>query len=392
MKNNNLKLNTRSLLLLTGSCLPLLSSAQAQAAETSSSYFSNPLFNTLLVIIIVLTIMVLALSSALKNIISSDFFIEKIKKDKEQKQSSTKANGLLLLFFMLSLAAYSQDKLPAPVSDDRIGGLDQFTFYTMLVIIASELMVLGLLFNTFKNILVTKKAEALVEKKPQGKTMFDKLNDTVEIEKEESILLDHDYDGIKELDNNLPPWWKYGFYITILVSVIYLINYHVTKTAPLQKEEYSNSLKKAETEIAEYMKSSANNVDESTVKQLTDAAELASGKDLFVGTCATCHGRLGEGGVGPNLTDAYWLHGGSIQDIFKTIKYGWPDKGMKSWKEDFSPVQISQLASFIRTLQGSNPPKAKDKQGELYVEQGTPADSTSTKSDSTKIVASEPSK
>lgn len=392
MKNNTRKINTRSLLLLAGSCLPLLSSAQEQSAGSGDTYFSNPLFNTLLVIIIVLIIMVLALSSALKNIISSDFFIEKIKKDKEQKPSGPKANGLILLFVMLSFAAYSQDKLPATASDDRIGGLDQFTFYTMLVIIASELMVLGLLFNTFKNILITKKTEALAEKKPQGKTILDKLNGTVEIEKEESIMLDHDYDGIKELDNNLPPWWKYGFYLTILVAVVYLINYHITKTAPLQKEEYSNSIKQAETEIAEYMKSSANNVDESTVKQLSDAADLASGKDLFVGTCAACHGRLGEGGVGPNLTDAYWLHGGSIQDIFKTIKYGWPDKGMKSWKEDFSPVQIAQLSSFIRSLQGSNPPKAKDKQGELYEEQGAPADSTSTKPDSTKVVASEPSK
>jgi cytochrome c oxidase cbb3-type subunit 3 len=349
------------------------------------------LFNTLLVVIILLAIMVVALGSALKNVIGSDFFREKQKKDTEQKTSGAAKNtGLLLLFLFMSLAAFSQEKVIMAAKDDRIGGLDQFTFYIMMVVIALELLVLGVLFNTFKNVLgsnQTKKSPAKV--KPKTKTILDKLNDTVEIEKEESILLDHDYDGIKELDNNLPPWWKYGFYLTILISVIYMINYHITKTAPLQKEEYTRSIKKAEMEIAEYMKNSANNVDESTVKLLTSSADLTAGQDLFIATCAACHGKLGEGTVGPNLTDSYWLHGGGVKDIFKTIKYGWPDKGMKSWKEDFSPVQIAQLTSFIRTLQGTYPPKPKDQQGELYIEQASPADSVTVQSDSTKALISE---
>ena len=142
-------------------------------------------------------------------------------------------------------------------------------------------------------------------------------------------------------------------------------------------------------EIAEFMKTSANNVDESTVKMLTDPSDLNTGKDIFISTCAACHGKFGEGTVGPNLTDEYWLHGGGVKDIFKTIKYGWPDKGMKSWKEDFSPVQIAQLTSYIRTLKGSNPPKPKDMQGELYIEKDIQADSTSVTTDSTKTIASE---
>lgn len=391
MKNDNRKINTRSLLMVAGSLLPLISFSQEQEVQTTATYFSNSLFNTLLVVIIILLIMIAALGSALKNVIGSDLYIEKLKKGKEENSPlPSKTTGLVIFFMLTSLAASSQDKIMQLAKDDRIGGLDQFTFYCMIVIIGIELLVLGILFNTFKNILGADKSPKKVAGiKPKTITILDKLNDTVEIEKEESILLDHDYDGIRELDNNLPPWWKYGFYLTIVVALIYLINYHITKTAPLQREEYSNSLKKAEAEIAEYMKSSANNVDENTVKTLTDASDLTTGKDLFAGTCAACHGKLGEGGVGPNLTDQYWLHGGSIKDIFKTIKYGWSDKGMKSWKEDFSPMQIAQLASFIRSIKGTNPPKAKDRQGELYIEQNTPADSAATKPDSTKALNAE---
>src|SRR5690606_25602191 len=146
---------------------------------------------------------------------------------------------------------------------------------------------------------------------------------------EQTIMLDHDYDGIRELDNVLPPWWKYGFYVTILVAVIYMVVYHVTDSLPLQKAEYEASLKKAEADVAEYMKNASSNVDETSVKMLTDATDLEAGKEIHSMSCVACHGRFGEGGVGPNLTDDYWMHKGGIADIFKSIKYGWPDKGMK---------------------------------------------------------------
>jgi cytochrome c oxidase cbb3-type subunit 3 len=214
-----------------------------------------------------------------------------------------------------------------------------------------------------------------------------KLSGAVAVEEEEKIVLDHVYDGIRELDNDLPPWWKYGFYLTILVAVIYMVNYHLIKSSPLQAEEYTLSLAKAEKEVAEYMRNSTNNVDESTVKLLTDASDISSGKDLYLNNCAACHGRSGEGTVGPNLTDEYWLHSGGVKDIFKTIKYGWPDQGMKSWKDDFSPVQIAQITSFIKTLAGTNPPNAKAKQGELYTEDVLPADSSLVKKDTIKTVA-----
>lgn len=392
MKRDSIGYIKRSFFLAGSSFLPMISFAQEQEAQHTVSYFSNPLFNTLLVVIVVLAIMVVALSSAFKNVIGSDMFIEKIKKDNEPKSGGNVTGTVLFLVFLLmNFAAISQEKVAQGAKDGRIGGLDQFTFYAMIITIALEVLVLGILFNTFKNILGANKPKVkpVTQVKPRTKTILDKINDTIDIEEEESIMLDHDYDGIKELDNNLPPWWKYGFYLTIVIAFIYFINYHVTKTAPLQAQEYTNSIKKAEAEIAEYMKTSANNVDESTVKMLTDPSDLNAGKDIFISTCAACHGKLGEGTVGPNLTDDYWLHNGSIKDIFKTIKYGWPDKGMKAWKEDFSPIQIAQLTSYIRTLKGTNPPKPKDKQGELYIDNEVPADSTVVMPDSTKTLVSE---
>lgn len=384
MKNKHLTSRKRKALALM-MMIPLF--GFSQQAASSDTYFSNPLFNTLLVVIIILAIMIVALSGALKNIFSSDMYVDKLKKNLERKSNQGKTGGMIVLLALLSSPALAQgsvDKI------SRIGGLDLTTFYTMMVIIGAELLALGVLFQTFKKALAPEKEEEKpveADTAPKGKTILDRLNDTVEIENEESILLDHDYDGIRELDNNLPPWWKYGFYLTIIISVIYLINFHVTKTSPLQAEEYKRSIKKAEVEVAEYLKNSANNVDENTVKMLTDPADLTAGKDLFVAACSPCHGKLGEGTVGPNLTDDYWLHGGSVKDIFKTIKYGWPDKGMKAWKDDYSPIQIAQITSYIRSLKGTNPPKAKDKQGDLYVEQAV-TDSLATRQDTVRTLSS----
>ena len=104
---------------------------------------------------------------------------------------------------------------------------------------------------------------------------------------------------------------------------------------------------------------------------------LAGGQKIFSTACTPCHLADGGGSVGPNLTDDYWIHGNTIQDIFKTIKYGYPEKGMKSWQEDYTPAQIAQLASFIKSLQGTHPAKPKEPQGILVVEAGKSAgDST----------------
>jgi cytochrome c oxidase cbb3-type subunit 3 len=381
-----MKFNNRFLILIAAAFTPAISFA-AELQPLKESVMRNPLFLTLLISIGILAIMVMVLSNALRNIIGSDLFTQKMKE--KLQEVKPKSPALFAAFSILSFAAHAQETANHEVTAS-IGGLDLLTFYTMIIVIALELLVIFMLFKTFRKILGTlsPEIEKSVTPKVKTRTILDKLNDTVEIEKEGQILLDHDYDGIKELDNNLPPWWKYGFYLTILVAVVYLLNYHVLHFSPLQADEYKASVKKAESEIAEYMKTSANNVDESSVKELTDAKEIANGRDLFLANCAACHGRAGEGTVGPNLTDDYWLHSGSVKDIFKTIKYGWPDKGMKSWKEDLSAVQIAQVTSFIRSLKGTNPPKAKEKQGDLYSESSAPSDSTHVKTDSVQVLSS----
>jgi cytochrome c oxidase cbb3-type subunit 3 len=201
------------------------------------------------------------------------------------------------------------------------------------------------------------------------------------LEKEADVLLDHDYDGIKELDNALPPWWKWGFYFTIVVAVIYMFRFHVTKTGPTPLEEYDYEMKIAAAKMENFRQNSKEAFDEKTVT-LADATGIAAGKKIYTGTCFPCHGANGEGNaVGPNLTDKYWLHGGSLGNVFKTITIGVPDKGMQAWGKTFSPTDIRNLSSFVLSLQGTNPANAKAPQGNLF-EPGKPSDSTVVKKDS----------
>ena len=199
----------------------------------------------------------------------------------------------------------------------------------------------------------------------------EKLNDAVPVEKEADVLLDHDYDGIKELDNNLPPWWKYGFYLTIVFAFLYIAHYHLAGSGNVQLDEYNDELAEAAILKTERLKLTAGNVDETTVTVLLADADISTGQKLYTEKCLVCHGKAGEGLVGPNLTDDYWIHGGDIKDVFKIIKYGFPSKGMIAWQGQLTPVQIQQVASFIKSLKGTNPPNAKAPQGDIYQELGS---------------------
>ncbi len=217
--------------------------------------------------------------------------------------------------------------------------------------------------------------------------IFDNINASVSIEKEHDILLDHNYDGIRELDNALPPWWKYSFYISIVWAFFY-IGYYYFGGGPSSTDEYNTEVQLAKIEVEEFNRKNANNVDENNVK-LADAAGILDGQELFKNNCAACHGNSGEGNVGPNLTDSYWLHGGSLNEVFKSVKYGWPAKGMKSWQSDLSPSQIKNVVSYIHSIHGTNPANAKAPQGDLYVEGGaaTAATDSTKATDSTAVAA-----
>ena len=286
--------------------------------------------------------------------------------------------------FAQSTAAVT-DSTAKAVSTDFYGGVSYHTFWTMSTVIFLELLVIFLLVLFIRNIFrAIHPAEKIILKgKVQNDSWFirtwHKLDQqfftkAIPLEKEADMLLDHDYDGIKELDNALPPWWKYGFYITILVAVFYLLKFEVWHTGMNPTEEYSAEMTAAKIQTDAYLASAKENVDENSVVPL-DATGTAAGKILFAKTCVPCHLAEGQGLVGPNLTDEYWIHGGGIKDIFKTIKYGYPDKGMQSWQTTYSPVQMQQLATYIKSIIGTNPPNPKAPQGDLYKEVAAPVDS-----------------
>jgi len=202
--------------------------------------------------------------------------------------------------------------------------------------------------------------------------------------KQKDVMLDHDYDGIHELDNIMPPWLQMILYGSIIFAVVYLLVYHVYDIGKLPHEEYADELKAAQIQKEARLKLVGASIDESNVKQLTDVTSLSAGKTIFIARCSPCHGQQAQGIVGPNLTDDYWLHGGSVNDIFKTVKYGVPAKGMVPWQGVLKPDEMQDVVSYVMSLHGSNPPNPKAPQGVLYSPQAA-ADSTAAKKDSTKM-------
>lgn len=350
------------------------------AGPPAPSIFSNPLA----IILIVLMILLLIIIAVLANILVGAADV-KVKKRKALEKNSP-ANAVMLLLLMLAapslLAQDATTTETATKAASTIGGMTAPAFYVMVTILFLELVViLALLFNIKlllsqeKEKLVTEvqKAQAAVEK-ANKLSWWDRFNKLRPVSQEAELDLGHEYDGIRELNNRLPPWWLYGFYATILFAVIYLWRFHVSHTGPSSKQEYERSVAQAEIRIKNYLKAKGEAVDENTVTLLTAKEDIEAGKAIFLdpSKCPACHNTDGGGNaVGPNLVDDYWLYGGGIKDIFKTIKYG-TNKGMRSWKDDLSAKQMAQVASYIKSLKGTKPANPKEAQGELYVEETAP--------------------
>ncbi|WP_417619986.1 cbb3-type cytochrome c oxidase N-terminal domain-containing protein [Oceanihabitans sediminis] len=189
------------------------------------------------------------------------------------------------------------------------------------------------------------------------------------MQEEHEIILDHSYDGIRELDNDLPPWWKYSFYASIIFAFVYMIKYHVFN-GENQYMELEAEYAQAKIDIENYKKTAKDLVDFNTVELLTDASDLSNGKRIYMENCVACHKADGGGGIGPNLTDEHWILGGGIKNVFKTVSEGGrAGKGMIAWKQSLKPAEIAQVSSYVLQFQGTNPPDAKAAEGDIWVEE-----------------------
>lgn len=263
-----------------------------------------------------------------------------------------------------------------------------FLLYTVIIFIFIALLlvllVLIYLLQVIRQFTTVQEQEAArrkgvewVEEPSLWSRLIQISNKSVPIEKEETVMLDHNYDGIRELDNYLPPWWKWLFFATIVWSGGYLFAYHVADSLPLQEEEYQAEVKIADDILRELKKSEPVEViDENSVTAITDAAAIADGKSTYLSICASCHRADGGGDIGPNLTDAYWKHGADIKSIFKVVKNGVSGTNMVAWGSSMSPEKIRNVSSYVLTLAGTNPANAKKPEGNLYQTAAVQVDSS----------------
>jgi cytochrome c oxidase cbb3-type subunit III len=388
-------------LLFTSVSAYAADAAPAAAGTTETvevSVFSNTLFNTLLTVSILMLLVIIGLAQMLQG--AARFHLAKTKNmppspnsgEAKHTGSGTVTGIALLAGLLLPVLSSAQDAAASAAAEaerkvpdfpDSIGGLDIGVFFFMISIILVEVVVAYVLWGAGMKLIVSEEEKARRKTAKAAKAakaapaFIETLNASVSIEDEQTIMLDHEYDGIRELDNNLPPWWKYGFYLTIVFSVVYLVHYHVSKTGPLQDEEYKIQVEEGARQLAEYRKTAANLVDETNVSLLTSADSIGKGQNIFKQKCAACHGQKGEGLVGPNFTDNYWLHGGDIKSVFSTVKYGVTNKGMQAWQNDLSASEIQEVSSYIVSIAGTNVAGGKAPEGTIYNPKGAAvADST----------------
>ncbi len=343
---------------------------QATAAAPKATPYTSPIFYALCFVAILLLIFIMQLSKVLTTV---------ARNYKRGDKSLWDKTMMILVLIAASMAttaplsaavpatAATAQPAPTPLLDFLHQGFGSNAINALASIIFFELLVVVYLLRLVRMFTMKEQEfeSALIEI-PATITspLWDKLNASIAIAEESAIMTDHEYDGIRELDNSLPPWWKYGFYLTIVWAFGYMLYYHIS-SGPSSAQEYKSQMTQAANDLAEYRKMAKNRVDESNVAVLKEGSDLKAGSSIFIQYCAVCHAADGGGIVGPNLTDNYWIHGNDIKNIFTTIKYGVQGKGMKSWQQELSPVMMAQVSSYITTLQGTSPASPKAPEGKL---------------------------
>jgi cytochrome c oxidase cbb3-type subunit III len=285
-------------------------------------------------------------------------------------------------FFVLSIASVGQDNSAnvKTFSDDPFSHpmmpLYLVTGFVLVVVILVALVtiymvrILNVLSNQAEKEKAVKLGVAYVPKPTWWERFSQTMNASVPLEDEKAIELDHSYDGIKELDNHLPPWWKWLFYGTIAWSAIYIFVFHFSSLVPSQSDEYELEVAMAEEQSRKLKASQpVQEIDANALTFTLDSVDfITNGQTVFTdNNCGSCHRADGGGNsIGPNLTDEYWLHGGHIKDVFATVKDGVVEKGMPAWGKALSPQQVRDVTFYILSLQGTNPANAKKPQGEIY--------------------------
>lgn len=354
--------NIFSLLMAIG----LGNSAFAQDVVSTSSPVMH--YYLLTILAVVLIILILVLNTAISGLASNRSILAQLKE-------KNKAAGViaLLLFSGLANNAMAQEAAANIVVVEPNYGLVFWMFMivdlVLLIIVVVQLSVLSGLTRALRGE-AEEVAGVEIEAEPVGMQKFwESLTDAVPIDREEEVMTDHEYDGIKELDNKLPPWWVWLFNLSIVFAVVYFAYYEVFTSSdlPISIVEYNNEMAEAEEEIAAYKAKFGSGIDENSAEITEDATRLANGEKIYTANCVSCHMADGGGGIGPNFTDEYWIHGGGIKDLFKTIKYGVITKGMIPWKDQLKPEEMEDVASYILTFQGTTPANPKEPQGDLYV-------------------------
>ena len=186
----------------------------------------------------------------------------------------------------------------------------------------------------------------------------------------QGAMTDHEYDGIKELDNNLPQWWVWLFILTCVWSLGYMVYYHVLG-GPGQIEEYRMEMAAAGKPVFDTVATAAAPGDPAPAQPAMTIPEepsmdeklLAQGKDIYIKNCLVCHAPDGGGLIGPNMTDDYYIHGPTYADSINVIIHGVPAKGMIPWQGVLKPEEIHAVASYIWTMRGTTPANPKAPEG-----------------------------